>query len=574
MNQKIYVADFETSWERDLSRTWVWAACIMDMYTLTYNLTGNIEDFVKHIGSLGEKGDKILIYFHNLKFDGSFIMDSVIKAGKFKRNDSAAFCAKVKLKKNEYCEMIDGMGRWYRVKFKINGRIIEFRDSAKLLPMSVREIAEAMHLPVSKGEIDYKLYRPLPWKITEEEEDYIRRDCEIVARGVKEIFFDNGYDRLTIGSNCMKEYLELYPRFTKVNEITKEEDSFVRQSYRGGICWVGDRSRYSGHITIIDKNSMYPSVMHSSSGCLYPRGAGKKYFGDPEENLPKDYPLYVQHIRAIIEVKENCIPFLQIETGKECRNFVESGEIDVVLTKPDMELLFEMYNVYDIEYLEGISYRVAFKPFDKYINKWYAIKEKATIDKNYGMRLCAKLFLNNLYGKLATSPKGTLSLLNIDSNGVLKTEIYDIEKNSIYIPQGSYVTAYARQDLIRTAMKCGGRAKVLYMDTDSVHFIGEDIDSSIPCHPSKLGHWDIEGTADAGIYIRQKTYAERTGWKKGIPEREKWTVKACGCSDSAKANIKNVEEEFKLGMKVNGKLVPKKIVGGVVLVDAGFQIKE
>lgn len=568
----IYVADFETSWEKDLSKTWVWAACVMDIYTLSYKLTNNIEDFIKYVGSLGVKGDKIIIYFHNLKFDGSFIMDSVIKAGKFKRNDSAAFCAKVKLKKNEYCEMIDGMGRWYRVKFKINGRTIEFRDSAKLLPMSVAEIADAMHLTVTKGEIDYKLYRPLPYDITDEEEDYIKRDCEIVARGIKEIFIDNGYDKLTIGSNCMKEYLELYPRFTKVNVVTPEEDEFVRKSYRGGICWVGDRSKYSGKITIIDKNSMYPSVMHSSSGCLYPTGQGKKYSGDPAYNLPDERPLFVQHIRAVIEVKDNCIPFLQIETGKECRNFVEAGEIDVVLTKPDLELLFEMYNVYDIEYLEGIAYRVAFKPFDKYINKWYAIKEKATIEKNYGMRLCAKLFLNNLYGKLATSPHGTLSLLNVE-NGVLKAEIHDIEKNSIYIPQGSFVTAYARQDLIRTAMKCGGREKVLYMDTDSVHFIGIELDESIPCHPSKLGHWDIEGTADSGIYIRQKTYAERTGWETDSCERDKWTVKACGCSKSAKKNILDVENEFKIGMKVNGKLIPKKVAGGVVLVDAGFQIK-
>ena len=43
--------------------------------------------------------------------------------------------------------------------------------------------------------------------------------------------------------------------------------------------------------------------------------------------------------------------------------------------------------------------------FKSYIDKWYERKKNAQLEKNEGQRTLAKLMLNSLYGKFATSLK-------------------------------------------------------------------------------------------------------------------------------------------------------------------------
>lgn len=558
---KYYVADFETMQEPDLSETWVWAACLMEMNTLSYQVWNNIDGFIEKLGTLGDKKDKIIIYFHNLKFDGSFIMYNILTEREMTRNETAGRNCRVKLKKDEYLEMIDGMGKWYRLRFNINGRQIEIRDSLKILPFSVQDIAKSLKLPEEKGEIDYTMYRPRGWEITEEEEDYIRRDCEIVARAVRDMFINNGYDKLTIGANCMKEYKELNKHFDQMfPKLDDKEDEFVREGYRGGLCWCRENIKITDDIRVIDMNSMYPSVMIKYQ---FPCGQGTYFKGEPQDDNYR--PLWVCRVKALLELKPNCIPCLQEETFKNCQNFIENGYIDTVVTKADWELITQMYNTYDVEWIDGYKYRVAYKPFNKYINKWYKIKEQATVDKDPVKRLLAKLFLNNLGGKFGTNPKGRMGVIDVNDRGLLGLITEEIDKGSVYVPVAAFMTAYARQELIKAAMLCGGYEKVLYMDTDSVHFVGTELPDGLEVSDTEIGKWALEGEATKGIYIRQKTYAEYI--------EDKWDVKACGCPQKAKKNIKNVETDFKVGMKVKGKLVPKKVPGGVVLVDRGFQIK-
>ena len=66
---KYYVADFETTVYSGQERTEVWAAAIVELFT----------DDVKIFHSINELWDfmvaqncNLCVYFHNLKFDGSF----------------------------------------------------------------------------------------------------------------------------------------------------------------------------------------------------------------------------------------------------------------------------------------------------------------------------------------------------------------------------------------------------------------------------------------------------------------------------------------------------------------------
>ena len=92
------------------------------------------------------------------------------------------------------------------------------------------------------------------------------------------------------------------------------------------------------------------------------------------------------------------------------------------------------------------------------------------------MRALAKVMLNSLYGKFATS-------LDVQSkypyleNGIVKYYLGDKDKKKgLYLPVGIFITSYARNKTIRTSqaikdysIKKYGIDMYCYSDTDSIH---------------------------------------------------------------------------------------------------------
>src|SRR6185312_1798230 len=101
----------------------------------------------------------------------------------------------------------------------------------------------------------------------------------------------------------------------------------------------------------------------------------------------------------------------------------------------------------------------------------------------------------------------------------------------------------------------------------------------------KLGYWQHEATFKRAKYIRQKTYTqeiyqkeiEKNGEMKWVncgkdeAERVNLSVKCAGMPDAVKKNV--TFENFKVGFTSFGKLLPKHVDGGIVLVDTEFTIK-
>lgn len=568
---KYYVGDFETcgnlkfkNYKLDKlnSEVWVWLWCVMDVYDVNKYKTGNnLKDFFDYCASLGFRGDIIHINFHNLKFDGSYILDYILRNNLFKKSNNDV---NSKIKEGCYKTLIDGLGKWFTLTIKKNGVTVVFEDSLKKLPFSVCEIGKMLDLDEKKGEIDYDMFRGKDYIATEDEIDYVRRDCKIICESIRKMFLDNGYDRLTIGSNCMMEFKDIIKKKFKFyfKQLTEDEDNFVRKSYTGGLCMVGNYESYKGKITVIDKNSMYPSMMHSCSGNLYPVGEGIYFEGEYEYN--KYRPLFVQHFKCNLKLKENHFGFVAYEHLQTlCQTYITNTNgkcIELWLNNVDFEILFEEYEVTDLEYIDGYSYCHIRGIFDEYINKWYNIKEESTKNGNKAMRLLSKLFLNNLYGKFGTNPIGTRTEYYLEEK--LETEHILNLRKSIYVPVASFCTSYARRDLLNTANRLGGKKNVLYMDTDSIHVKDVDVKKyKIDLDKTKLNCWDIESNCDEGIYIRQKTYAEHS---------DVWTIKAAGCPDYCKKHI-NITE-FKKGMRIGGKLQPVRVKGGTLLMETDFTI--
>ena len=333
---------------------------------------------------------------------------------------------KNELEDNEYTYSISGMGQWYSITIKYNGKYIELRDSLKLLPFSVKQIGKAFRTKHQKLDIEYEGERYAGCTITEEEQEYIKNDVLVVKEAL-EIMFEEGHEKLTIGSCCLEEFKEIwgdeynkfFPNIYEI-EIDKEKygctnmGEYIRQSYRGGWCYVvkgKERCRHYNGFTV-DVNSLYPSVMHSDLGYEYPYGVGKMWFGNyiPIQAMYDHY--YFLTVRTRFNIKKDMLPFIQIKNnfrynfremlttsdviykGKrydKVKNFdgeIETPYVTLTMTQTDWELVKKHYDLIDCTILHGCYFESYCGFFDRYINKYRKIK----MESKGARRTLAKLF--------------------------------------------------------------------------------------------------------------------------------------------------------------------------------------
>jgi hypothetical protein len=178
------------------------------------------------------------------------------------------------------------MGQWYTFKIKEGPYLIELRDSLKLLPFSVKKIGKSFGTKHKKLDMEYVGVRYAGCEITPEEESYIKNDVLVVKEAI-EIMYEEGHDKLTIGSCCLTEFKKTVDKwdykhfFPDIYTIPLDESygspnagEYVRRSYKGGWCYVveGKAKKLKHNGTTADVNSLYPSMMHSESGNRYPVG--------------------------------------------------------------------------------------------------------------------------------------------------------------------------------------------------------------------------------------------------------------------------------------------------------------
>lgn len=186
---KYYVADFETINNKNDCR--VWLAAIVEIGTNDVKIFTNLDEFMNNIPS------DSTIYFHNLRFDGEFILNWLFRHG----FDSTT---NRNIEKNQIYTLIDDMRKWYTVKFN-NGSVITLIDSLKIIPLPVEKIPKAFGLEECKGSIDYNAERPLGYSPTPEEIEYVKHDVIIVAKALQ-FMFDNKLKKITQGANALADY--------------------------------------------------------------------------------------------------------------------------------------------------------------------------------------------------------------------------------------------------------------------------------------------------------------------------------------------------------------------------------
>jgi hypothetical protein len=490
-----FVADFETTTKADDCRVWGWGIARIDAPDDVY-MSHTIDEFVERVSGLNG-----VVYFHNLKFDGTFILDWLMNNGYVWVDGTR------KTERGEFTTLISDMGRWYSLKVVWEtGHTTEFRDSLNKLPMPLARVATSFKLDEGKGEIDYHKERPVGYVMTAEERDYLRRDVSIIAKAMR-ITLEQGMTKLTVGADSLTEYKDLLGAklFERMFPVLPEAmDAEIRKAYRGGWTYADERFKQKRQSSgcVLDVNSLYPYIMAST---LLPYG--QPTYQPGKVTTSDEYPLAIFSVTFTAKLKPRHVPCIQVKgssifTGTEyVKNISEPTTLSV--TNVDWDLWNEHYDIEVESWDGGWKFRGVHGVFDEYIDKWSRIKAEST----GGLRELAKLHLNSLYGKFATNPNVTSKIPYLKDGVVAYYRGPDETRKPVYTAMGVFITAYARALTIRAAQD--NYDVFAYADTDSLHLLTDTVPSSIDVHPSKLGAWKLEYHFAEALYIRPKVYMER-----------------------------------------------------------------
>lgn len=644
-NYRFFSCDFETTVYEGQQSTEVWAAASVELFTEDVQIFHSIDDQLKYFKKLR---CNVCAYYHNLKFDGSFWLDYLLNKLKFKQayvplnetHTEVNWVDEKHMVNNTFKYAISDRGQWYSIIIKTGGHVIELRDSLKLLPFSVKSIGDSFKTKHKKLDMTYNGYRYAGCKITDEERKYIANDVLVVKEAL-EIMFQEGHTKLTIGSCCLDEYKktlkvydykELFPELTNI-ELDRQVhnasnvDEWVRHSYKGGWCYLVKAKAHKLYKngTTADVNSLYPSMMSSESGNAYPVGLPHFWHGKIPKEAQRNNRYYFVRLKTRFYLKKGKLPFIQIKgnylykgtealessdvydykTEKYYTHYYDlAGDlhdtrVELTLTMTDYQLFKEHYDLVECEILDGCWFYSEIGIFDEYIEKYKKIK----MNSKGAQRQLAKLFLNNLYGKMASSTDSSFKVAFSKPDGSIGfRSVPENDKQAGYIPVGSAITSYARNFTIRAAQKNYhgiNKPGFIYADTDSIHCdLSPEKIKGIKVHETAFCCWALESCWDEAIFARQKTYVEHITHKDlqavdepyyavtcaGMPDRCK-KLFVMSLSDKREPDDSMTEEQkeflktkrtlkdFNVGLKVPGKLMPKRIPGGVLLSETTFEMR-
>ena len=656
---RYFMGDFETTVYKGQVNTEVWASAVVELFSDKVTILHSIAETFDYLVSLN---CNVVIYYHNLKFDGAFWLSYLLVDKKFTqaydkigdKETDVKWKQQFKMFNNTFKYSISDRGVWYSIVVKVKNHFIEIRDSLKLLPFSVKRIGESFGTKHKKLDMEYTGFRYAGCEITKEEQEYIANDVLVVKEAL-EIMFKQGHNKLTIGSCCLEEYkkicrssleiqldyAEMFPNLYDF-KIDKQEHKYnnagdwLRKSYRGGWCYLvkGKENKIKTNGTTADVNSLYPSMMSSKSGNKYPIGLPKFWSGNfiPNEAL-KDNMYYFVRIKTRFYIKDNYLPFIQVKGDLKYKGTelletsdvynhenddyfpyyidkngnIQQAKVELTLTMTDYQLIKEHYELVDFEIIDGCYFYSMVGIFDEYINKYAKIKKES----KGALRELAKLFLNNLYGKMASSTDSSFKIAYVkDDKSIGFMQVVENEKKPGYIAIGSAITSYSRNFTIRAAQKnyYGAEKRgFIYADTDSIHcdLLPQEI-KGIEVDDKEFCCWKLESCWDKAIFTRQKTYIEHVTHENLVPLEESKqynNIKCAGmpkkCKDLFELSMKGTADvnenwsddekeflfdkdnkpivrdysDFKVGLKVPDKLRPIRIRGGVLLVNTTYEMR-
>ena len=617
----IYCADFETNTTEESifeNPVWLWAIAPANSRLERQVRVGNdIDSFMQYCGYLASVNHfDLVVYFHNLKFDGNFIIPQLMIDGYEYRTKIPK-----RLKDREpktFNVLRSANGAFYTITVVLpNNYMITYRDSLKIITGSIKQMPKLFgfegdmeKLPFS--EEDYTRIRPLGYQPNEHEVRYCKHDVLVLCRALQELQiagFD--FDCLTTGAYAWKSVCDNMQDMSgegnkaksgtkstfksRMFSIDEEEWMFAREAYYGGITVVNPK--YQGQLLeqvgrTDDVNSMYPTVMR-----YYPLPYGKGNYvkgcpigveptgkGGGKVRRVNEGTLWIGRLRCHMILKENSVPIFTpkcIDPTNPFRRLWTQGErvtdtrerskepIEIVITSVDWDNLNKHYDFVNVEWIEGYVYTSRKDLFANHVDKYTEMKVESKKKGLKGQTYVAKLCLNSAYGKLGQRNYTDELTPYITEDMKLewhnKMNIGDsIFKKGRPMHIAAFITSWARWILCKH-IRAVGYDRFCYADTDSVHYLGTDAPEGTDIDPTKLGAWDNESIWTRAKFVRPKAYYE-------VFDDGTCNIKLAGCPNSLLKDVKI--EDFDIGLTVHGKKVPVIVPRGVMLKTTDYTFSE
>ena len=635
IRHKYFCADFETNTTPESileNPVWIWACAPIGATREEHVATGSdIESFLRyttHFAASDTECDDYTVFFHNLKFDGNFIIPQLMLEG-FRYVDQIPNRAAERETKT-FSALRSANGAFYTVTVVVSPwKTLTFRDSLKIITGSIKSMPKLFGFDKEIGKLpfsedDYTRIRPKGYEPTEREVRYCKYDVLVLCRALQELHkagFD--FDCLTTGGFAWQSVCENLcddggsdeksakakrSRFkSSVFSIPEDEWLFAREAYYGGITvcnpfYQGKELHEVGRTD--DVNSMYPTVMRYYN---LPYGKGKYVAGDPrgieyttdKGRKPKlnNGTLWIARIRCHMVVKPLAIPIFTpkcYDTENEFSRLWKQGErvvntydrskepIEIVITSVDWDNLCLHYDFQEVEWIEAYLYKSRNDLFRTHVDKYTAMKVESKKQGLKGQTYVAKLCLNSAYGKLGQRNYIDNLIPYMDEEGRVKWQ-NELDLSASIYKQGrpmhiaAFITAWARWILCEH-IRAVGYHRFCYADTDSVHYLGTEAPEGTKIDSTKLGYWDNESIWTDAKFVRPKAYYE-------VFDDGEVNIKLAGCPASLlyevdedgnldKHKPKVSLQDFDIGMTLHGKKRPVITARGVYLENVDYTFKE
>lgn len=551
-----YYADFETTvdnlnTEQERARVWVWGL-IDDLDNFKTGTT--IESFFNYLDLVTFNLD---VLFHNLKFDGTFILYYLLEHD---------FQTKDKSKNNFLKTNITSLGQYHLISY-INkeGFTINFYDSFKLLPSSISTIGK--NLGIEKLQIggdvdDYDRVREIGYLPNNNELKYLKQDIRIAKLGVENLISKYVYKHTTpsISYSILLDTLNF-----ELPKIPIELDELIRPAYLGGWTFLNPKKKgiVFKDVHYYDINSTYPYRMKFEPlPYELPKSIKKQDFQLAFDNNDKnDFYILNFYIKARLKANK----FASIQTHKSLYSSADYADsIDGVYTlaTPDIMLLRENYHIYKLKINYGFYSKTKVGLFEKFVDRFMGIKE--TTEDTFE-KVLSKLILNSSYGKFGKNPTNISKIPELDKEGNLRFR-YEQETetiNEFFLPIAIAITGWARYSIVKTA--CDNYEEFIYADTDSIHST-KPIDN-LQVDQKKLGYWKIDKIYPEAKYLKAKRYMFKS--KKGDKFVSDFHVS--GLPKNRELELLSFDE-FMEGLEIQGKKSSKIIKGGTKIWDTTFKL--
>lgn len=549
----MFTADFETcdalrvvgldvKTGTEIKEQRVWLAGFKNLETLESTYFYNLTDFMQAILARGDNMNTEYA-FHNLKFDGSFIVPWLLLNGYEVSQQKPA--------PGQFSVLVDNRNNWYSLTIQVTKRRrVQLWDSVKLFPTALEYLPDMYSTPTKKIIEDsdfYEQHRPEGYIPNKRELGYFENDLQVPAEALrKHVELFGLRFKKTQASQSFYNFTQSFKAWKwRFPPLTTEQDNAIRPAYWGGIAHVqkGAAGKDFKNLSVIDINSSYPD---KAANKKLPYGSCVAEYGEGKH--PDMSKFWIAE--AIVEFKLKpgclpCIPSKAISEGRplEVDKWLDDSEglVKMSLSCIDYKTISLSYDftVHRWKWSMHWAWKVQ-REVAKFVNhnndikvkfsklaKLEKAKDKPDLEKlaYYNtMRNRAKIDNNSFYGKFAEDiiKEGKTPYWEVDSEGI-EGVIWKVDRRDEqgenarkFLPVAIAITAWGRQQLV-TLWNILGEAAI-YCDTDSLHYLKSAqplIDKAckqgiVELDEEKLGAWKVEGDMVRGRYLRAKCYMEQT----------------------------------------------------------------